>query len=217
MVALMDIVAVEPAVPAISRDYHPSGAARASGAGAEGKGRGERTDSTATLTSGEGVGPDDWVLRRAQALPIFVDASGRRRRRTYQVGWLVSVACLVYLGLIAVSMSGTRIGALLTIPPVTQGVVSFPDDPGPPGVLELPPPAPAAPTRAVSTRTGTAVATHRPMIRFAATRVGSTTGQTRRQVGQAQRLALRSSRVQTPARRGAADHLMMTVLGSASP
>ena len=66
------------------------------------------------------------------------------------MGWVISTACLVYIGLIAVGMSGVHLGPLLDIPPVAQRVVTFPDStPGPPGALELPPPAtPRAPALA---------------------------------------------------------------------
>ncbi len=66
------------------------------------------------------------------------------------MGWVISAACLVYIGLIAVGISGAHLGPLLDIPPVAQRVVTFPDSsPGPPGALELPPPAtPRAPALA---------------------------------------------------------------------
>jgi len=134
-----------------------------------------------TINVGEATAPDDLGLGNVPVVPVFVDSTGRRSRRTRRVGWVVSAACLAYIGLIAVSMSDTQIGPLISIPPVAQSVVEFPDyDAGPPGALEVPPPV-STPTPA---RAGTAAAVPRTTTMLAAMgghstkKAGSKTAQT---------------------------------------
>src|SRR3954447_16025140 len=83
----------------------------------------------------------------APVMPVFVDASGRRRKLVTGFGWLVALACLAYLGVIGVSLTGTSVGPLPDLPSVASRTVVFGSDTAglPQGALEVPPPAqPAA-------------------------------------------------------------------------
>jgi len=84
----------------------------------------------------------------APVVPVFVDASGRRRKLMTGVGWLVALACVTYLAVIGVSLSGTSVGPLPELPSVASRTVVFGSDAAdlPQGALEAAPlPAPAAP------------------------------------------------------------------------
>ena len=83
----------------------------------------------------------------APVVPVFVDASGRRRKLMTGVGWLVALACVTYLAVIGVSLSGTSVGPLPELPSVASRTVVFGSDVAnlPQGALEAAPlPAPAA-------------------------------------------------------------------------
>jgi hypothetical protein len=87
----------------------------------------------------------------APVVPVFVDASGRRRKLMTGVGWLVALACVTYLAVIGVSLSGTSVGPLPELPSVASRTVVFSSDAAdlPQGALEAAPlPAPAAPAAA---------------------------------------------------------------------
>ena len=84
----------------------------------------------------------------APVVPVFVDASGRRRKLMTGVGWLVALACVTYLAVIGVSLSGTSVGPLPELPSVASRTVVFGSNVAdlPQGALEAAPlPAPAAP------------------------------------------------------------------------
>ena len=84
----------------------------------------------------------------APVVPVFVDASGRRRKLMTGVGWLVALACVAYLAVIGVSLSGTSVGPLPELPSVASRTVVFGSNVAdlPQGALEAAPlPAPAAP------------------------------------------------------------------------
>jgi len=84
----------------------------------------------------------------APVVPVFVDASGRRRKLMTGVGWLVALACVTYLAVIGVSLSGTSVGPLPELPSVASRTVVFGSDVAdlPQGALEAAPlAAPAAP------------------------------------------------------------------------
>ncbi len=49
-------------------------------------------------------------------VPIFVDPSGRRKWLVRFGGYLTAVGCVVYIGLVAAELSGTRVTPLLGIP-----------------------------------------------------------------------------------------------------
>jgi hypothetical protein len=80
----------------------------------------------------------DTALRVASVIPVFVDGTGRRRRLVILLGWLVAVACVAYLGIIGISMSGTKVGPLPEVPDVASKSVVFGSevDALPQGVLE---------------------------------------------------------------------------------
>jgi hypothetical protein len=104
----------------------------------------------ATALRGE---PAEEVLTVGPVVPVFVDATGRRRRWVIGFGWLVALACVVYLAVIGVSMSGTSVGPLPNLPSVPSRSVVFGSDTAglPEGALESPftPPAEqAAPAQA---------------------------------------------------------------------
>ena len=84
----------------------------------------------------------------APVVPVFVDASGRRRKLMTGLGWLVALACVTYLAVIGVSLSGTSVGPLPELPSVASRTVVFGSNVAdlPQGALEAAPlPAPAAP------------------------------------------------------------------------
>jgi len=84
----------------------------------------------------------------APVVPVFVDASGRRRKLMTGLGWLVALACVTYLAVIGVSLSGTSVGPLPELPSVASRTVVFGSDVAdlPQGALEAAPlAAPAAP------------------------------------------------------------------------
>jgi len=83
----------------------------------------------------------------APVVAVFVDATGRRRRLLTWLGWLVALACVAYLGVIGVSMTGTSVGPLPEVPNVAPRMMEFGPDVAalPIGVLELPIPAAAVP------------------------------------------------------------------------
>jgi hypothetical protein len=86
----------------------------------------------------------------APVMPVFVDASGRRRKLVTGFGWLVALACLAYLGVIGVSLTGTSVGPLPDLPSVASRTVVFGSDTAglPQGALEVPMPAAPAPAAA---------------------------------------------------------------------
>jgi hypothetical protein len=94
------------------------------------------------------------------AVPVFVDASGRRRKLVTGFGWLVALACVAYLGVIGVSMTGTSVGPLPDLPSVASRSVVFGADTAglPQGALEAPLPAPAQPAAAPNWGVGARVA-----------------------------------------------------------
>ena len=103
--------------------------------------------------------------RRRGGRPVFVDATGRRRKVVTGLGWLVALACVAYLGVIGVSMTGTSVGPLPDLPSVASRVVVFGSETDglPQGALEAPlpapalaPPAPAAPQAAAAPNFGDA-------------------------------------------------------------
>jgi len=49
-------------------------------------------------------------------VPIFVDPSGRRKWWVRFGGYLTAVGCVVYIGFVAVGLSGTRVAPLVGIP-----------------------------------------------------------------------------------------------------
>jgi hypothetical protein len=85
-------------------------------------------------------------------MPVFVDASGRRRKLVTGLGWLVALACLAYLGVIGVSLTGTSVGPLPDLPSVASRTVVFGSDTAglPQGALEVPVPAQPAPVAAAA-------------------------------------------------------------------
>jgi hypothetical protein len=88
----------------------------------------------------------------APVMPVFVDASGRRRKLVTGFGWLVALACLAYLGVIGVSLTGTSVGPLPDLPSVASRTVVFGSDTAglPQGALEVPVPAQPAPVAAAA-------------------------------------------------------------------
>lgn len=88
----------------------------------------------------------------APVMPVFVDASGRRRKLVTGLGWLVALACLAYLGVIGVSLTGTSVGPLPDLPSVASRTVVFGSDTAglPQGALEVPVPAQPAPVAAAA-------------------------------------------------------------------
>ena len=88
----------------------------------------------------------------APVMPVFVDASGRRRKLVTGLGWLVALACVAYLGVIGVSMTGTSVGPLPDLPSVASRTVVFGSETAglPQGALEAPVPAPPAPVAAAA-------------------------------------------------------------------
>jgi hypothetical protein len=88
----------------------------------------------------------------APVMPVFVDASGRRRKLVTGLGWLVALACLAYLGVIGVSLTGTSVGPLPDLPSVASRTVVFGSDTAglPQGALEVPVPAQPAPVVAAA-------------------------------------------------------------------
>src|SRR4051812_28036180 len=83
----------------------------------------------------------------APVMPVFVDASGRRRKLVTGFGWLVALACLAYLGVIGVSLTGTSVGPLPDLPSVASRTVVFGSDTAglPQGALEVPMPVQPVP------------------------------------------------------------------------
>jgi hypothetical protein len=105
------------------------------------KQRGEMNMQLATVTESKDA---DALVRVGSVFPVFVDGTGRRRKLVILLGWLVAVACVAYLGVIGISMTGTSVGPLPEIPSVASKSVVFGSDAEalPQGVLELPVPAP---------------------------------------------------------------------------
>ena len=101
----------------------------------------------------------DKVALAAPVGPVFVDATGRRRKMVTGFGWLVALACVAYLGVIGVSLTGTSVGPLPDLPSVASPVVVFGSETDglPQGALEVPPPAPAAAPAAAVPNFGDAV------------------------------------------------------------
>jgi hypothetical protein len=89
--------------------------------------------------------PDTEVIAVAHPSPVFVDSTGRRRRLLKRVAYGFSALCMVYGGLISVSLAGGPVSssAVLPLPDLADGDE---DD-----VLARPSPAPdppiATPTR----------------------------------------------------------------------
>jgi cytoskeletal protein RodZ len=106
----------------------------------------------------------------APVMPVFVDASGRRRKLVTGFGWLVALACLAYLGVIGVSLTGTSVGPLPDLPSVASRTVVFGSDTAglPQGALEVPMPAPpaaaAAPDWAGAAKVAPAAPTAAPKV-----------------------------------------------------
>jgi cell division septation protein DedD len=117
----------------------------------------------ATALRGE---PAEEVLSVGPVVPVFVDATGRRRRWVIGFGWLVALACVAYLGVIGVSMSGTSVGPLPNLPSVpSRGVVFGSELTGlPEGALESPfaPPAQAAAPAPAAVKIAAPVAAVKP-------------------------------------------------------
>ena len=88
----------------------------------------------------------------APAMPVFVDTSGRRRKLVTGFGWLVALACVAYLGVIGVSLTGTSVGPLPDLPSVASRTVVFGSDTAglPQGALEVPAAAQPAPVAAAA-------------------------------------------------------------------
>lgn len=88
----------------------------------------------------------------APVTPVFVDSTGRRRKLVTGFGWLVALACLAYLGVIGVSLTGTSVGPLPDLPSVASRTVVFGSDTAglPQGALEVPLPAQPAPVAAAA-------------------------------------------------------------------
>ncbi len=86
------------------------------------------------------VGPADEALTLGPVVPVFVDVTGRRRRWVIVFGWLVALACVAYLGVIGISMTGTSVGPLPNLPSVPSHSVVFGSEVGglPEGALEAP-------------------------------------------------------------------------------
>ncbi len=61
------------------------------------------------------------------------------------LGWLVALCCAAYLGLIGISLTGTSVGPLPSLPSVTSKTVVFGSEVAglPKGALEVPFAAPA--------------------------------------------------------------------------
>jgi hypothetical protein len=98
----------------------------------------------ATAVRGDPVDNVGGVAVGAPVVPVFVDATGRRRKVVTGFGWLVALACVAYLGVIGVSMTGTSVGPLPDLPSVASRVVVFGSEADglPQGALEVPLPAP---------------------------------------------------------------------------
>ena len=86
------------------------------------------------------VEPADDALTVGPVVPVFVDVTGRRRRWVIVFGWLVALACVAYLGVIGISMTGTSVGPLPNLPSVPSHSVVFGSEVGglPEGALEAP-------------------------------------------------------------------------------
>jgi hypothetical protein len=91
----------------------------------------------ATAVRGE---PADNVVTVGPVVPVFVDTTGRRRRWVIGLGWLIALACVAYLGVIGVSMTGTTVGPLPNLPSVPSHSVVFGSEVEglPDGALEAP-------------------------------------------------------------------------------
>ena len=123
-----------------------SGAGNRTGSRRRGMG-GTMSQQLATALRGE---PAEDNLVVGPVVPIFVDTTGRRRRWVIALGWLVALACVAYLGVIGVSMTGTTVGPLPSLPSVPSHSVVFGSEVEglPDGALEaapLPVPAVAPP------------------------------------------------------------------------
>ena len=79
----------------------------------------------ATAVRGDPADNVGEVAVAAPVVPVFVDATGRRRKVVTGFGWLVALACVAYLGVIGVSMTGTSVGPLPDLPSVASRVVVF--------------------------------------------------------------------------------------------
>jgi hypothetical protein len=111
----------------------------------------------ATAVRGDPVDNVGGVAVSAPVVPVFVDATGRRRKVVTGFGWLVALACVAYLGVIGVSMTGTSVGPLPDLPSVASRAVVFGSEADglPQGALEGPlpvlaPPVAAAPQAAAA-------------------------------------------------------------------
>jgi hypothetical protein len=104
----------------------------------------------ATAVRGDPVDNVGGVAVSAPVVPVFVDATGRRRKVVTGFGWLVALACVAYLGVIGVSMTGTSVGPLPDLPSVASRVVVFGSEADglPQGALEVPLPVLAPPVAA---------------------------------------------------------------------
>lgn len=65
------------------------------------------------------------------AVPVFVDHTGRRKRWIRLSGYLLALLCVVYIVLVALGLSGTRVGPMVGIPnsagrPVIAGLTEAP-------------------------------------------------------------------------------------------
>ncbi len=89
--------------------------------------------------------PADEALTVGPVVPVFVDATGRRRRWVIALGWLVALSCVAYLAVIGVSLTGTSVGPLPNLPSVPSRSVVFGSEVAdlPQGVLEAQYGAPA--------------------------------------------------------------------------
>jgi hypothetical protein len=66
--------------------------------------------------------------------PVFVDATGQRRRRLRRAGYVLGAASLVYTGLVGAGFSGGPVGphALLPLPDLLDRPEAAPSTPAPP-------------------------------------------------------------------------------------
>lgn len=89
--------------------------------------------------------PDTEVIVVAHPSPVFVDSTGRRRRLLKRVAYAFGALCMIYGGLISVSLAGGPVSpsAVLPLPDLADGVDEQEDV-----VLARPSPMPKPPTAA---------------------------------------------------------------------
>ncbi|MEV6487927.1 hypothetical protein AB0M20_04675, partial [Actinoplanes sp. NPDC051633] len=85
--------------------------------------------------------PDTEVLKVSAPAPVFVDTTGRRRRFLRRLAYGFGALCMMYGGLVSVSLAGGPVSSSAVLP--------LPDlDDDEPAVMAAPPAAPATPVRA---------------------------------------------------------------------